>query len=166
MRDQGLEYGIRTATIDDAGTAARHRATMFLNMGAVTPDQAEVLRSESERWLSGLLAKGEYVGWLCHQGEAIVAGAGVLLHEMGPRPGCFRVGRAAHVVNVYTEPDHRRRGLARKLMLTVLDWCAEQRIDQVTLTASKDGKPLYETLGFELVSEMKLRRTASLTTTG
>jgi GNAT superfamily N-acetyltransferase len=158
MLDEGLDYAIRTATVDDAGTVARHRATMFLNMGAVTPDQAEVLRAESERWLADLFAKGGYVGWLCHHGAAIVAGAGVLLHDMGPRPGCFHVGRAAHVVNVYTEPDHRRRGLARRLMLTVLDWCAEQGIDQVTLTASRDGKALYETLGFEPVSEMKLRR--------
>jgi len=158
MLDEGLQYAIRLATIDDAATVARHRATMFLNMGAVTADQGEVLRAESERWLADLLAKGGYVGWLCHRDAAIVAGAGVLLHEMGPRPGCFRVGRAAHVVNVYTEPDHRRRGLARKLMLTALDWCAERRIDQVTLTASNDGRPLYETLGFEMVSEMKLRR--------
>jgi len=43
-------------------------------------------------------------------------------------------------------------------VLTALDWCAERRIDQVTLTASNDGRPLYETLGFEMVSEMKLRR--------
>jgi GNAT superfamily N-acetyltransferase len=64
----------------------------------------------------------------------------------------------AHLVNVYTEPDHRRRGLPRRLVLTVLDWCADQEIDQVTLTASKDSNPLYETLGCEPVSEMKLRR--------
>lgn len=43
-------------------------------------------------------------------------------------------------------------------MLTVLDWCAKQGIDPVTLAASQDGKPLYEDLGFEPASEMKLRR--------
>ena len=102
MLDEGLEYAIRTATIDDAGTVARHRATMFLNMEAVTPGEAEVLRAESEPWLADLLAKGGYVGWLCRSGRRHCAGAGVLLHEMGPRPGCLHVGRAAHVVNVYT----------------------------------------------------------------
>lgn len=36
-------------------------------MGAVTPEQAEVLRAGSEPWLAELLAKGGYVGWLCHR---------------------------------------------------------------------------------------------------
>jgi hypothetical protein len=52
MLDEGSEYAIRTTTIDDGGMVARNRATMFLNMGAVTPDQAEVLQVESQRWLA------------------------------------------------------------------------------------------------------------------
>jgi GNAT superfamily N-acetyltransferase len=156
MLSQSAEYTIRPATIGDAGTIARHRATMFRDMDSVTDEQAEVLRVESEPWLAGLLASGGYAGWLCFQGSVIVAGAGILLQEIGPRPGCYRMGRAAHVVNVYTARDHRRRGIARKLMLTVLTWCREQGIDQVTLTASNAGRPLYETLGFKPASDMRL----------
>lgn len=156
MSKESAEYTIRPATIDDAAAIARHRAAMFRDMGEVTDEQAEVLRANSEPWLAGLLANGGYAGWLCLDGTVVVAGAGILLQEMGPRPGCYRMGRSAHVVNVYTAPDHRQRGIARRLMLTVLAWCKEQEIDQVTLAASNAGRPLYETLGFKPTSEMRL----------
>jgi len=43
-------------------------------------------------------------------------------------------------------------------METILDWCASQGIDHVTLAASDEGKPLYESLGFKPTSEMKLSK--------
>jgi hypothetical protein len=41
-------------------------------------------------------------------------------------------------------------------MLTMIDWCRKQRFDRVFLHASKDGRPLYEALGFEPTNEMQL----------
>jgi GNAT superfamily N-acetyltransferase len=156
MTPQHIEYTIRLATVHDAATIARHRAAMFLDMREVSAEQAAILRAESEPWLAGLLARGDYLGWVCEQGSAIVAGAGILIQEVGPRPGCYRTGPAAHVVNVYTEPSHRRRGLARRLMLTILDWCRDHEMFQVTLAASDEGRPLYESLGFEATNDMRL----------
>jgi GNAT superfamily N-acetyltransferase len=60
------------------------------------------------------------------------------------------------VLNVYTEPQHRRQGLARKLMLVVLDWCRANRVRPVILHSSDEGRPLYESLGFRPTSEMRL----------
>jgi GNAT superfamily N-acetyltransferase len=133
---------------------------MFRDMGDLSgDDDFEALRSASEEWLAPRLANGEYVGWLVEQDGAVVAGGGVLLRELWPVPGCCRAGRWAHVGNVYTEPGHRRRGLARLVMETILEWCRSQAIDHVTLAASREGRPLYEALEFEADDmAMKLRR--------
>jgi GNAT superfamily N-acetyltransferase len=132
---------------------------MFRDMGDLPTEDFEVLRKESEDWLRPRLANGEYQGWLVEEGRVVVAGGGVLLREMWPAPGCCRVGRWAHVGNVYTEPSHRRRGLARSLMETILEWCRSNAIDYVTLAASREGRPLYESLEFEADGmAMKLRR--------
>ena len=155
---QHPDYTIRPATVDDAATIARHRASMFLDMGEVSVEEAAILRSESEPWLARLLGNGGYAGWLCFEDAKVVAGAGVLIQEVGPRPGCYLIGRAAHVVNVYTKPGHRRHGLARQLMLTILDWCRDQEMFQVTLAASSEGRRLYESLGFQATNDMRLRR--------
>jgi GNAT superfamily N-acetyltransferase len=150
------EFVIRAADAGDAGIIARHRASMFQDMGAISAKEYELLLEASERWTADMLANHQYVGWLVEDGPAVIAGGGLLLRELFPVPGCYKVGQSAHIMNVYTEPAYRRRGLARKLMRIILDWCAAQRMDQVTLSASDEGRPLYESLGFKQTSEMRL----------
>jgi GNAT superfamily N-acetyltransferase len=116
------------------------------------------MRRAAEPWVAGLLANGQYVGWLVERGGAVVAGGGMLIRESSPFPGCYRVGRWGHVVNVYTDSAHRRLGLARRLMQTMLDWCEQNAIDHVTLAASEEGRPLYEALGFTATNDMKLNK--------
>jgi GNAT superfamily N-acetyltransferase len=67
-------------------------------------------------------------------------------------------GRWGHIASLYTEPSHRRRGLARRLMRTILDWCMVHQVDHVTLSASDEGRPLYESLSFSTTSEMSLSK--------
>jgi len=64
-------------------------------------------------------------------------------------------GRQAIVVNVFTEPEFRRQGLARQLMLAVLAWARDERLDSLVLHAAKDGRALYESLGFTQTNEMR-----------
>jgi GNAT superfamily N-acetyltransferase len=59
-------------------------------------------------------------------------------------------GRLAFVYNVYTEPAHRRRGLARRIMATIHDWCRGAGLPLVALNASRDGQPLYEAMGYQV----------------
>ena len=50
--------------------------------------------------------------------------------------------------NVYTEPAHRRRGLAQLVMDDIHDWCRDEGIGSIALNASRDGQPLYESMGY------------------
>jgi len=58
--------------------------------------------------------------------------------------------RIAVVYNVYTEPAHRRQGLARRIMDAIHAWCRDEGIASVALNASADGRPLYESMGYQL----------------
>jgi GNAT superfamily N-acetyltransferase len=64
--------------------------------------------------------------------------------------------RKAFVLNVYVKPEFRRRGIARDIMKTLLEWCREQGFDSVSLHASIEGRPLYEELGFRPTNEKRL----------
>jgi GNAT superfamily N-acetyltransferase len=60
------------------------------------------------------------------------------------------------IVNVFTEPEWRQRGLAKLLMNTIIAWSREQNLDALVLHASDDGRALYEQLGFIATTEMSL----------
>jgi GNAT superfamily N-acetyltransferase len=57
---------------------------------------------------------------------------------------------------MYTEPAYRRKGIARELMKRMIDWCRQEGFGTVLLHASKDGRSLYESLGFTPTNEMRL----------
>jgi GNAT superfamily N-acetyltransferase len=108
-------------------------------------------------WLAAKMPTGEYREWFAVDKEGrIVAGAGLWLMEWFPDPG-DPSGRRGNIVNVYTDPAHRRRGLARRLMNTILDQCRSEGLANVILHASDPGRPLYESLGFKATREMRLQ---------
>jgi GNAT superfamily N-acetyltransferase len=148
-------YTIRMANPGDAGAIAQHRASMFLDMGHISSAEYESLRQASEQWIVGPLTNQQYVGWLMEDGSRIIAGGGILIRDQFPAPGCYKTGQWAHIMNVYTSPEYRRRGLARRILQTMLSWCAAEGMDQITLAASEEGRPLYESLGFKQTAEMK-----------
>lgn len=147
---------IRHATTDDARVIAEHRARMFEDTGRIDSVRAAAMVEQLLPLLRPMLASGEYAGWLMAEEDgAVVAGAGVQIRTLLPRPETD-VTREALVVNVYVEPAYRRRGLARRLMEAILAWSREQRIERVSLHASVMGQPLYEALGFTRSNEFVL----------
>jgi GNAT superfamily N-acetyltransferase len=155
MSSRIAPYRLRSAALTDVAIVARHRVGMFRDMGILPEAQRAALEAGSHRFLERAMPIGNYRGWLAELDGAVVAGAGVVLRPLPPRPGSPDGATEVEVLNVYTEPAHRRRGLARALMHAVLDWCRTQRFAKVTLHASDEGRPLYESLGFTATNEME-----------
>lgn len=160
MGGSAEDYKIRRATVGDVGVIARHRVAMFRDMGAgALPDEkdAEPLEAASREYLSQAMPTGLYRGWLVEQKHAIVGGGGLVVQRGVPRPENLYGHEEAYLLNVYVEPAHRRRGLARQLMDVMLTWSREHRLARIVLHASDDGRSLYESLGFSGVdTEMRL----------
>jgi GNAT superfamily N-acetyltransferase len=155
------DYRIRRCTLADAATVARHRVAMFLEMGEVPSDElANRLLAESTSALAVAMGDGSYVGWFAlDEGDQVVAGAGAHVKPQLPRltPDGSRVAASPVplVVNVYTEPPWRRRGVAKALMQTLMRWASAEGYDRVILHASDAGRALYTSLGFIPTNEMR-----------
>jgi GNAT superfamily N-acetyltransferase len=160
MTDPTL-YTIRQATIGDAAVIAHHRVEMFRDMGEVPTDAlAAELLGKSTTVLTTLLREGSYVGWLAiDQNDGVLAGAGADVKPQLPRISHdgtrVVVAPLPLVVNVYTEPAWRGKGIARALMQKIMDWARIQGSDRVVLHASAAGRPLYQSLGFMPTNEMR-----------
>lgn len=57
-------------------------------------------------------------------------------------------GKRAHLMNVYTRSDYRRQGIARKMVNMLIDETWKRGATEISLDATKMGRPLYESLGF------------------
>ncbi|HEX7516245.1 MAG TPA: GNAT family N-acetyltransferase [Chthoniobacterales bacterium] len=158
-------FTIRLATPEDVDAIAGHRARMFEEMGEVPPESFEILRSKSRERLRDLLSRGEYIGWLAlptERPDIIAGGAGVQLREVLPHPlprtnegNKIAEGRHAIILNVFTEPEWRRQGVAVLLLQRIIDWAQAERLDRLVLHASDAGRALYERLGFVGTNEMR-----------
>ncbi len=147
---------IRLATLADVSAITHNRRGMFEDMTTVDPVLLDEMEPAFARWVAEKIASGDYVGWLaCEAGGAVVAGVGLWLKEWSPIPGDLSTCRG-RVMDVYTAPAFRRRGLARRLMLALLDCCRERAIRTLDLDASAQGRGLYESLGFTTTNEMRL----------
>jgi len=161
-------FHIRLATASDIELISEHRAQMFSDMGELPPELFDSFRVQSLQALQRMFSEGQYFGWLAspkNEAGKIVAGAGVQLRDVPPRPqpkvnGKIDIvsGRQAIIQNVYTEPEWRRRGLAALLIKRIMDWTREKGIESVVLHASDDGRAVYERLGFIATAEMRLSR--------
>src|SRR5205823_14367669 len=110
---------------------------------------AQVLDRLFREWLLKMMSAGEYRGWICATaGGDIVAGAGITQLKWPPGPSAIASERIAFVYNVYTEPAHRKRGLARRLMDTVHEWCARHGVGAMALNAAPAAQHLYESQGY------------------
>lgn len=147
---------IRAATPADSAAILHHRRRMFEDMKEGTPADLDRMVEATRPWLEQALTSGAYRGWLAEDGAGrAVAGGGVLISSWPAGPRDIRTQRAV-ILNVYVEPEFRRQGLARRLMLLIIMWLKEQGFSSVALHAGADGRPLYEQLGFQQNNEMRL----------
>jgi GNAT superfamily N-acetyltransferase len=154
-------YEIRQATSDDSRILAVQRVAMFRDMGRTVAAIEQPLLQSCDDYFKTAVASGEYVGWVASLAAApheAIGGAGVQFRPLVPRTdstGRFLVtGREGLVVNVYVDPAHRRHGVARALMETLIAWAPGAGIVRLVLHASPDGRHLYESLGFTPSNEM------------
>lgn len=142
---------VRRATVSDAAELTRLRGVMLAGAEGIDPAPGPWQENVASMLRDGLTDDGEpMVGFVVDQpgrpGRLASCVIGMIDRRLGSphNPG----GVAGYVLNVATDPAHRRRGYSRACMEALLDWYRERGIPVVTLHASTDGEPLYRKLGF------------------
>jgi GNAT superfamily N-acetyltransferase len=109
------------------------------------------------RWVRRESARRKLFAFVVEGPERAVAGSGCLwLMPSQPRPGSLGRGEVPYILSMYTEPAFRHRGVASRLVREMVRWSRAHGYARVLLHASRFGRPVYERLGFEPGSEMRL----------
>ena len=65
-------------------------------------------------------------------------------------------GDTAGISLMATPPEHQRKGMARALLSQVIDDYRRRGVERFHLGATEAGRPLYTSLGFELVADLSV----------
>lgn len=151
-----MQFHIRKAALDDLNHLVHHRRAMFEEMGYCDLVILNQVDKSSHQYFGQALPAGSYHAWLAEDASArVVAGGGIVIADWPGYPGESLANRA-WILNMYTEPEARRRGLAKMLMQVMLDWCRAEGFRTVSLHASQAGRPLYQSIGFQPTNEMRI----------
>jgi ribosomal protein S18 acetylase RimI-like enzyme len=149
-----MSTDLRRATASDLDVVQHHRDAMFLDMG-IDPTVVAAGSPGGRAWLERTVPTGQYLGLLAVEATDVVGGVGVTWLDLPPNMHTA-LDMRAYILNMYVEPSHRRRGLARQLVEEALSVCRDAGVDLVNLHASDFGRHLYESMGFTTTNEMRL----------
>jgi ribosomal protein S18 acetylase RimI-like enzyme len=139
---------VRRASVADAAELARLRVLMFASLGEpVDEDLYETCVAGFEQRLADLDGFAAYVVERPDSaGRLAACGAGFVEQRL-PGPG-RPSGLVGHLSCMSTDLDQRRRGHARAVLVTLLDWFRARGVGHVDLHASVEGSGLYRSVGF------------------
>jgi GNAT superfamily N-acetyltransferase len=151
---------LRLATVDDIPVLVNHRRRMFEDMyadkkvvrdpaGYAAMDEAYAVLLRYE------ISAGSTRAWVIEDAGRIAASGALKFTDWLPRPDGQRRG-LVYVHSVYTVPEYRQQGLARRILNAMIAYCRDNGWPRLTLHASDMGRGLYEDLGFKPTNEMRL----------
>ncbi len=141
----------RKLTEDDLDTFIGMRITQlteeYVSEGREVPRNVD-LAAALQDFYKRHLADGTFVSWLALDGEKIVGTSGMSFVEKPPYFSC-PTGRLGLLSSMFTDPDHRRMGIAKELLDRVVKEAKDYGCGAVWITASDMGVKLYTAYGFE-----------------
>ena len=90
---------------------------------------------------------GDHLTVLAFDGDKVIGCASMSFIRIMPTFG-HPTGKRAHLMNVYTRREYRRQGIARKMVELLIGETWKRGATEISLDATKLGRPLYESLGF------------------
>lgn len=114
------------------------------------------VEEQSYEYYKRALCDGSHTAYLVFEENDFVGAGGISFFQVMPtyhNP----TGRKAYIMNMYTRPEYRRKGIAYKTLDLLVKEAKDRGITAISLEATAMGRPLYEKYGFvNMAHEMEL----------
>ena len=147
----------KRVTLEDLDilTATRIEVLRAANKLSDDTDMSEV-EKESYNYYQKALSDGSHIAYLVFDVSRFVGAGGVSFFQVMPtyhNPS----GNKAYIMNMYTNPEYRRKGIAYHVLDLLIKEAKSKGITSISLEATDMGRPLYEKYGFvKMNNEMEL----------
>ena len=138
---------IRTAKVDDIDILIKIRIDFIIDdRGDLSVVEEIAIRKQLATYFAKHI-NHDFIAVLAETDNQVVSTAFLAISEKPANP-TFITGKTGTLLNVFTYPQYRRKGLATKVISQIIDEARKMGLSTIDLSATKNGKPLYEKLGF------------------
>ena len=149
----------KQATIEDISVLTETRIEV-LKAANHLPDDADMqeIKEQSYHYYQKALQEGTDIAYLVFDECRFVGAGGVSFYQVMPTYS-NPTGKKAYIMNMYTHPAYRRKGIAYRTLDLLVHDIRERGITAISLEATDLGRPLYEKYGFvKMNHEMELKK--------
>jgi len=153
-----MNFIYKKADISDIDILTKMRVQVLRVANKLSYDvDMTVIEKESYNYYKKYLVNGEHIAYLVIDENRFVGAGGVSFYKVMPTYDNPQ-GVKAYIMNMYTHPDYRRKGIAYKTLDLLVNEAKNKRVDFITLEATEMGLPLYKKYGFkQMHNEMELK---------
>ncbi len=153
-----MELIYQRATIKDLDVLTETRIDVLKAANKLSDDvDMSEVKVQSYNYYKRALVDNTHIAYLVFDDNTFVGAGGVSFFSVMPtyhNPS----GQKAYIMNMYTNPQYRRRGIAYKVLDMLVKEAKERGVTAISLEATEMGRPLYEKYGFEkMKNEMELQ---------
>lgn len=146
---EGLFLEIRKSNTEDCSELTKLRIEMRKEREAEISDENQrIFRDNTFNFFKENISNGTFVAYLAIENNEVIATSGLCFYSVPPTYSNIN-GKVAYIMNMYTKPQFRRRGIATRLLDYLVNEAKAKNCTKITLNASDMGKPIYLKYGFK-----------------
>lgn len=133
------------ATQKDLAALLEIRFEMLKEVNNLDPDY--IYDDDFVRATQKYFEEGNQTTVLAYDGAKVIGCASMSYIHVMPTFS-HPTGKRAHLMNVYTQKDYRRRGISKEMIQLLIQDAKAYGATEISLDATDMGRPLYEALHF------------------
>lgn len=141
-------YFYKKAGLDDLDVLVETRIKVLRAANKLSEDvDLSAIEAASKKYYEAAFKNDLCAAYLVYEADNVIGAGGISFYQV--MPTCNNTsGKKAYIMNMYTDPAFRRRGIAYKMLDVLTQEATDRGIFEVTLEATDAGKPLYAKYGF------------------
>jgi len=144
-----MKVVLRKANLDDVELLIQLRIDyLTIDKGKPSYHEETAIRNQLKKYFSKHIPDNTFIGILAEVNGGIASTAYLAVSEK-PANQVFMTGITGTILNVLTYPEHRRKGIATKVLKELIEEAKAVGVSYIDLSSTSDGKVLYEKMGFK-----------------
>lgn len=141
-------YSLRNANLNDIETLIDFRIEFLKEVQNPPTDiEMRVFQKSLKDFFLDKMKSNEFIAWLAESDNEVIATSGLSFLQKPPHYINI-TGKFAYIMNMYTKPEWRRKGVGSALLEKLFEEIKKKGIKSVVLHATPAGRLLYEKYGF------------------